>query len=204
MTTPALAPEVRERPIIFSAREEAEFQSRVAPEPNSGCWLWTGHINPKGYGRFGAGEMAHRASLRRECIPVPPGMEVDHTCKTRCCVNPDHLEVVTHRENLLRGDTVAARSAAATHCPQGHAYEGRNLVMRGGRRSCRECQRVRALAQYTPTTDRRRRSHLTVEEVADIRDRSANGQGRRQIAKVHGVSITTVRNVQLGRQGGGR
>lgn len=188
-----------DRPIIFSA--PIEFTDRVLPEPNSGCWLWDGPINDKGYGRFhhsGRSEMAHRAALRFSCMRVPPGFEVDHLCRVRCCVNPIHLEVVTHRENLLRGDTITARAAATTHCPKGHSLTGENVSVRDGKRHCLECGRQRASAAYRPTTSRRRRRHLTADEVAGIRAAISEGAPHLGIAKQFDVSIATVSNVRRG------
>ncbi len=68
---------------------------------------------------------------------IPEGMQLDHLCRVRCCINPDHLEVVTQRENILRGNGTAAVHAKKTHCPQGHEYSYRD---KRGRRVCRICQ----------------------------------------------------------------
>src|SRR2546421_6548023 len=91
------------------------------PEPNSGCHLWIGHENaPGGYGRLsyrGRLYLAHRLSYESAIGPVPAGLQLDHLCRVRCCVNPAHLEPVTGRENVLRGISPAARAAKATHCP---------------------------------------------------------------------------------------
>ena len=196
---------VRDQQMIFSAPERERFEALIAPDPNSGCWLWLGTVNAKGYGRFGRGEMAHRASLRFQAIEIPVGMEVDHLCRIRSCVNPEHLEVVTHRENLMRGDTITARAAATTHCPQGHAYSGKNLTLSSnGKRGCRECHRLRALEAYRPTSSRRRRSHLTFEEVARIRGFIRDGQSHARIAREMNISVATVSNVRNGKGDYGR
>ena len=102
------------------------------------CWLWTGSINNKGYGRL-SGVYAHRAAYELLVGPIPEGKELDHLCRVTHCVNPEHLEPVTHRENLLRGKSPAAIQAKITHCLQGHAYEGVNLYVRLGKRHCRKC-----------------------------------------------------------------
>ncbi|MBO0884191.1 MAG: HNH endonuclease [Mycobacterium sp.] len=76
--------------------------------------------------------------------PIPTGMQLDHLCRNRSCVNPDHLEPVSQRVNLLRGATQPAFNTAKTHCPQGHPYEGDNLAFnRDGSRFCRTCSRDR-------------------------------------------------------------
>lgn len=124
------------------------FLSKVAMSPGGACWEWTaGTAN--GYGRFRVGSMkdgsrrnigAHVFSYM-ECVgPVPDGLELDHLCRNPRCVRPDHLEAVTHRENMLRGDTVGGRSARATHCPRGHEYDDTNTRRKpDGSRACREC-----------------------------------------------------------------
>ena len=77
-------------------------------EEGSGCWLWLGHLNPKtGYGKkmwHGTTYLAHRWMYEQRVGPIPEGMVIDHLCRIRHCVNPDHLEVVTHEENCRRGD----------------------------------------------------------------------------------------------------
>ena len=114
-------------------------------ERTEGCWIWKASLNTYGYGQFfhdGSPRKAHRLSYEWANGPIPAGLEIDHLCRTRACVNPDHLEPVTHRENLLRGDTFQARNANATHCPRGHAYDYANTKVgpTGGRR-CRACDR---------------------------------------------------------------
>ena len=110
------------------------------------CWLWTGSIQqgPRGggYALYGH-RLVHRYMYEYMYGPIPDGLEIDHLCRVRRCVNPKHLEPVTRRENLLRGKTFAAENAGKTHCPQGHPYAGDNLVLfaNGRHRRCRECHR---------------------------------------------------------------
>ncbi len=82
------------------------FTSKYTVEPNTGCWLWTAHVVKGGYGRFRDGRMvlAHRWSYEHFNGPIPAGEEVDHLCRVRSCVNPQHLEAVTHVINVNRGD----------------------------------------------------------------------------------------------------
>jgi len=119
------------------------FDTKWTPEPNTGCWLWIAGVNPLGYGQFwwsGRTVTAHRFAYEREVGPIPDGLELDHLCRTRCCVNPAHLEPVTHRENTLRGDTITGRQARQTHCKRGHPLSGPNLYAKpNGRRQCRTC-----------------------------------------------------------------
>ena len=118
-----------------------------------GCWFWTGSSDPGGYGcvRF-AGKVwrAHRLAflLAEGYLPPRPSyhhkthgkaLSLDHLCRCRACVNPDHLAVVTKEENVRRGES---HQSAKTHCPQGHEYAGENLYLHpSGQRVCRECQR---------------------------------------------------------------
>lgn len=115
------------------------------------CWTWNGPGMGVGYGAFsfeGRNHYAHRFSYELLVGPVPPGLELDHLCRNRRCVNPEHLEPVTHRENQLRGETVGALNARKTHCPQGHPLAGRNVyVSPTGHRRCRPCNTA-ARARY--------------------------------------------------------
>lgn len=107
-----------------------------------GCWHWIGSKNRKGYGHFlwhGVGPMAHRCAWTLLRGPIPEKLQVDHLCKVRSCVNPDHMELVTLQENVRRSD-VGLHQRQKTHCPRGHEYAGRNLyVNRKAQRICRTC-----------------------------------------------------------------
>jgi len=138
------------------ARLPARFWDKALPEPNSGCWIWTACLDLKGYGQVRVGgapgrrgrmQRAHRAAYQSLAGPIPEGLQLDHLCRVRCCVNPAHLEPVTSAENARRGltgQTTAARQRALTHCRAGHPYEGHNLIRRkGGGRDCRACKCAR-------------------------------------------------------------
>ena len=116
------------------------FWDKVAVMPD-GCWDWTAYRNRDGYGQF-AGEgnsLAHRVSYAGLVAPIPNGLQIDHLCRNRSCVNPSHLEVVTLQENTRRG----LKEELKTHCPQGHPYEGDNLYLHSktGWRQCHTCRR---------------------------------------------------------------
>ncbi len=110
----------------------------------NGCWEWTG-CKSNGYGQFGInGKLiyAHRFAFELTQGQVPLGMELDHLCRNHSCVNPNHLEIVTHRENILRGINVIATNSQVTHCPQGHPYDLLNTYfLPNGGRDCRICRR---------------------------------------------------------------
>jgi hypothetical protein len=126
---------------MLPARIEAKF----VPEPNSGCWMWTAALN-QGYGYVGwEGRTRKAATVIYELLrgPVPPGLELDHLCRVTACVNPWHLEAVTHRVNILRGESPAAHHAVKTHCSQGHPYTPNNIRSFRGERRCRACSQAR-------------------------------------------------------------
>lgn len=114
-------------------------------EKSDGCWLWTGGLGGNGYGLFwmdGATKVAHRVAYQLAGNQIDDAEQLDHLCRNRACVNPSHVEPVSCRENLLRGQTHAAENAAKTHCPNGHAYDDANTYYtKKGARSCRACHR---------------------------------------------------------------
>lgn len=129
-------------------RVEERFWAKV--DKSDGCWVWTAGISSGGYGSFwldGKNRRAHRVAYELTVGPVPQGLQLDHLCRNRRCVRPDHLEPVTCGENIRRGDTgknSGRHNATKTHCPQGHPYEGGNPIVSEGRRRCRECGRIRS------------------------------------------------------------
>jgi len=139
----------------YLAKLPDRFWNKVQAEPNSGCWLWTGYLT-RGYGQFNIdGQMhrAHRLAYERLVGPIPESLDIDHICRIRNCVNPEHLEPVTRAENIRRGTTGQAtgqRNQAKTHCTRGHPYSGDNLYTHpAGGRKCRACQRANRAAHST-------------------------------------------------------
>lgn len=112
------------------------------------CWLWTAGQWGEGYGRFwvsGRPVSAHRFAYEFLVGPIPSGLQIDHLCRVRNCVNPAHMEPVTNRVNTLRGmgPTVAGlRMSTKTHCPQGHPYDEANTRWWRNERLCRACGRA--------------------------------------------------------------
>src|SRR3990167_1602271 len=127
---------------------EQRFWSRV--KKTADCWLWQGHTNAYGYGAIysdGLNRYEHHIVLELMGKKVPAGLQVDHTCRVRNCVNPDHLDFVTSKENTLRGESFSAQHARKTHCVRGHEYTPENTYVRsrGSGRDCRICMRLRAI-----------------------------------------------------------
>lgn len=126
-----------------------------------GCWWWTGQLTDDGYGRIkikGGLYGAHRIAYMALVSEIPTGLELDHLCRIRHCVNPYHLEPVTQRVNTLRGDTFGRRQISQTHCKRGHELAGDNLRPRTDRhRECLPCKRER---------DRQRRERARLQRSA--------------------------------------
>lgn len=124
-------------------RLPARFWNKVRVDP-SGCWIWLGAKYHNGYGVFcisrGKSVRAHRMAFTELVGPIPDGLQCDHLCRNRACLNPAHIEPVTHQENVLRGMSVTAENARKTTCAGGHSLVNAKLMTgkRKGRR-CLEC-----------------------------------------------------------------
>lgn len=129
-------------------RQERPIEDRYIPEPNSGCWLWIGKVAHNGYGIWG-NERAHRKSYRLHKGPIPDGLFVCHTCDVRSCINPDHLWLGTHKENM---QDIVNKGRHYSHpkrkvCHKGHALTPDNIKTRNdasrnkSERLCRICYR---------------------------------------------------------------
>ncbi len=132
----------------------SRVEDKITGEPNSGCWLWIGACSDVGYGKIWNGDRVMEATryvYEQIRGAIPEGLELDHLCRTRCCVNPSHLEPVTHQENMRRGIAGAlasSRYAAMTHCVNGHKRTPGNVYLgqtaKGHvRRKCRACENMR-------------------------------------------------------------
>jgi hypothetical protein len=135
------APPMKGRTITPLAQR---FWSKV--DRSNGCWIWRG-TRSDGYGMIRVeGKMrgAHRVAIYLN-TGVWPESDVDHLCRNRACVNPAHIEVVTHRENVHRGMGTAGVNARKTHCIRGHEFTPENTYINPGRpfRACRACRRLR-------------------------------------------------------------
>lgn len=141
------------KPLLVKPVLTERFWTKV--KISAGCWEWQAARISSGYGEFwldGKMHLSHRLVYEALIGPIAPGMEIDHLCRNHACSNPAHLEVVTPRQNSLRGTGPSAENAQKTHCPNGHEYAGPNLyVTSKGHRQCRACHRA---------TENRRRLRL--------------------------------------------
>ncbi len=146
------------------------FEAKYMPEPNTGCWLWTAAKKGGGYGNFhvssGKWIGAHIFAWQQAHGQVPPGLQLDHLCRVKGCVNPQHLEPVTQQVNTLRGSTVLQKKA---FCKYGHPFEGDNLRQQRKRRVCIQCYR----------TAKRRWWHANSERIGE----SVNARRRQKRAE---------------------
>lgn len=113
------------------------------------CLVFYTTVQPNGYGQMWNGrrpEQAHRIAYRIAYGDIPRDTEIDHKCRNRACINPEHLQAITHKQNMHLSETVMGLNHRKTHCIRGHELKGDNLRLEpDGRRQCRACDRVRYL-----------------------------------------------------------
>lgn len=143
------------------------LSARSILDPETGCIEITGHRSAFGYGAIsvdGKQRPAHRVSYEL-FAPIPEGLVLDHLCRNPPCINPNHLEPVTDRVNILRGVGCMADYARRTHCPKGHPYDEKNTwVTKVGARRCRACKRV----ENARTNAKSRAKKLAARKAATV------------------------------------
>lgn len=121
---------------------EALFWSKV--DKTDTCWLWTGYLNRDGYGEYKSDylvtRLVHRISYGLDTGSLPKNLQLDHLCRNRHCVNPDHMEPVTGIVNTRRSN-VGLHESSKTECPHGHPYDDENTLHYRGKRFCRTCKK---------------------------------------------------------------
>ena len=126
----------------------------------SECIIWDKFIKPNGYGQIDRNGYAHRAAYEAAYGPIPEGLEIDHLCCVKSCVNPEHLEAVTHGENNRRA---WERRGKPTHCKHGHEFTPENtLINSRGYRGCRRCKNDKRMAAYYASK--------TPQNIGDLND----------------------------------
>lgn len=151
-------------------RFHAKYEIRPGPLPTP-CWVWTAAKSRRGYARLqirvGFCADAYRWGYEQLVGPIPQGAHMDHLCRNTSCVNPAHLEPVSCRTNILRGEGFAAKNAVKTHCPKGHEYTAANTYLYARGRTCKRCviertDRVRAEARQRRRTAEARRIRINL------------------------------------------
>jgi hypothetical protein len=117
------------------------------------CWVWVGACSDDGYGRFmldGKTVLSHRFAYELVKSKIPGRLQLDHLCRNHACVNPDHLEIVTNKINILRGNSPNAINSRKTMCKRGHPFSVENTYIRpdNGQRNCLICRKLARLEYY--------------------------------------------------------
>ena len=146
---------MRKRPLFD------RFMDQAFPEPMSGCWIWTGQIMWSGYplikNENRRTTRAHRVAHELFKGPIPKGLTIDHLCRNRACVNPNHLEAVSIHANTMRSQiSLSTINAKKTHCVHGHLLDKVNKQGSRIHRSCRICNNARSLKHYYSKKERSR------------------------------------------------
>lgn len=208
--------------IIEPTEAEAKrFLSHVRVDAETGCHVWTAFIDRDGYGRTAykcRSVFAHRYAYAWKRGPIPRGSrkhvpQIDHLCRNRACCNPDHMELVSIKENVTRGQGPCAKNGRKTHCANGHEYTPENTYIRPNGRACRECRRIisaktehvaKRKIYYERTKvlkgkmcgERAANAKLTAKAVLDIRNlRETLGLTSAKLAKMFNVSVATIKAV---------
>lgn len=178
------------QPDWSSSKERSDFQRFIKKvnKLENGCWQWTGSINKGGYGEFwwrNRSKPVHQFAYTHFKGEIPTGLHIDHLCRNRACVNPEHLEVVTIQENNRRGRSFTALNMRKTHCKHGHPFSGENLLVftnKEGqvRRICRTCDSLgnrKERWQKEALDTFRKRAVSVIQESIDAENTHGFGSG---------------------------
>lgn len=135
----------------------------------TGCWNWTGKKDKDGYGvlgfRVNGSSRAHRVFYAVHVETPPAALPIDHLCRNRACVNPEHLRLVTPKINTLENsESIQAANATKSHCVRGHEFTNENTLVKDGRRICRKCKALHAIANYR----RQRGEEISLEDLVTL------------------------------------
>jgi hypothetical protein len=144
-------------PVTWSDVRDHIAKNTTRNSGDDGCWVWNLPLNASGYGRF-MGEPAHRLAYQSHVGPIGKGLDIDHLCRNRACVNPKHLEPVTRAVNLARGIGIDLQKQKALEkgvCSNGHFLTPANVYVRpsDGARLCRVCRQVQDAKDREKTRD---------------------------------------------------